>query len=372
MARLSLDALKNALASYIASAKIDLTTLSVTKDNIVGLVDTIGKIFTLEHSVYDRLPELDGEYLSYGKTVEEWAQDMALPVDFDVDSNGDKALKDYSPTYRPVTFSITLGRKIFPTSIPYGNIERAVHNEGQLIEIVTQITKKLEDAVALWKYGAKRQLLGEVATRAISAMGTGATTYVASTTVLAAGSYYTNGSGDYAVSMVTNAASVADTFAQLVAAGKLIKLDLVHEVAIPVDTSTGEAFIKDIKGLVEKANDISEGHSFNGAVIGAEQGLMLYVAQGVMPEVEVDTMAGAFHENKVALPVEVKVVKDFGNASSDVYAILVDKRMVKLFEGYNATRENMNGWGDRLNIFRHLEFTGHISRNAFCCVIKKP
>ena len=362
MARASLDTLKSAIATYVASAKIDLDTLSVTKDNIVGLVDTIGKIFTLQHNVYDKLPELDGGTLSFGKTVEEWCQDMSLPVSYDNDSNGDKALKDYSPTYRPVTFSVTLGRKIFPTSIPYGNIERAVHNEGQYIEIVAEITKKLEDAVSAWKYGAKRQVLGEVMTR-IDGLAS-ATTYVASSTALVNGSFYKT-TGHVGVAMKDKAAS-ADTWAQCVAAGDIVELDAMScEIAKPVDTSTGEAFIEEVKKAVEEANDLNEGNSFNGELLGVEEGLVLYVEQGIMPNLEVNTLAGAFHLDKVAIPCEVKVIKDFGNYSGKGYALLMDRRAVKLFEGYNATRENMNGYGDRVNIFRHVEYTAHISRNAF-------
>lgn len=364
--RLDLTSLKSALASYVASAKIDLTSLSATTDNIVGLVDTIGKIYTIDTSVYDKLPELDGEYLSFGKTVEEWQQDMTLPVSYDNDSDGNKALKDYVPSYRPVSFSITLGRKIFPTSIPYGNIERAVHNEGQFIEIVAMITKKLEDSVSAWKYGAKRQLLGEVMSRIDNANSTsGSTAYTTNSTALEVGKVYRSGSPvKYAVAMVSQAAE-NKTFAELIAEGKLVELHMKQEVAIPEDTSTGEAFIKAVRNAVEKASDISEGFSFNGNVIGAEQGLVLYVKQGVEAVLDVDTMAGAFHLDKVALPVEMKVIKDFGAYSGKGYALLMDRRAVRLFEGYNATRNQENGYGDRLNIFRHLEFTGHISRNAF-------
>lgn len=369
MQRLDLVGLKSAIASYVAAEKIDLTSLSVTKDNIVGLADTIGKIYTLEHNVYDKLEEFEGEALSFGKTVEEWSQDMSLPATWDNDSDGNKALKDYSPTYRPVTFSVTLGRKIFATSIPYGNIERAVHNEGQYVEIVANITKKLEDSVSLWKYGAKRQLLGEACDKAISAMGTGATTYVAGTTALEAGKFYTDGlsPAKYAVAVFDKTAENV-TFASLLEAGKLIQLDLIKVIAKPVDTITGEAFIKAVKEKVEQANDVSEGHSFNGQVLGVENGLGLYLKQGVMPSVEVDTMAGAFHEDKISLPVDLKVLPDLGSANAKVFGVLIDKRAIRLFEGYNATRDNMNGYGDRLNIFRHVEYTGHISRNAFICV----
>lgn len=364
--RLDLSTLKSAIATYVASEKIALTSLSVTTNNIVGMVDTIGKIYTIDTSVYDKLPELDGEYLSFGKTVEEWQQDMTLPVSYDADEDGNKALKNYVPTYRPVSFSITLGRQIFPTSIPYGNIERAVHNEGQFVEVVAMITKKLEDSISSWKYGTKRQLLGEVMSRIDGALSSdGSTAYTQNSTALEVGKVYRSGSpAKYAVAMLSQSAE-NKSFAELISAGKLVELQFKQVVAIPEDTSTGEAFIKAVRNMVEKASDISEGFSFNGNVLGAEEGLILYVKQGVEAVLDVDTMAGAFHLDKVALPVEMKVIKDFGNYSGKGYALLMDRRAVRLFEGYNATRNQENGYGDRLNIFRHVEFTGHISRNAF-------
>lgn len=367
--RLDLKGLKTAVASYVASAKIDLSTLTITQNNIVGLVDTIGKIWTIDTSVYDKLPEFDGEALSFGKTVEEWQQDMSLPQDHNVDEDGSRALKDYTPSYRPVSYSISLGRKVFATSIPYGNIERAVHNEGQFVEVVSMITKKLEDSISLWKYESKREVIGKMIDACESAMGSGATTYVANTTALVVGSAYTNGSGKYAVAMLSQNAE-NKTFAELLASGKLVELKLISEVALPIDTQTGEAFIKAVKEQVEYASDVSEGHSLNGNVLGVEEELGLYFKQGVMPSIEVDTLAGAFHEEKLALGVDSKVIKDFGSTASTAFAVLLDKRAIRLFEGYNATRSNENGFGDRLNIFRHVEYTGHYSRNAFICVFK--
>ena len=367
--RLDLKGLKTAVASYVATAKIDLSTLTITQNNIVGLVDTIGKIWTIDTSVYDKLPEFDGESLSFGKTVEEWNQDMSLPQDHNVDEDGSRALKDYTPKYRPVSYSITLGRKVFATSIPYGNIERAVHKEGQFVEVVAMITKKLEDSISLWKYECKREVMGKMIDACESAMGSGATTYTANTTALVVGNAYTNGSGKYAVAMRSQNAE-NKTFDQLLTEGKLVELKLITEVDLPVDTTTGEAFIKAVKFAVERASDVSEGSSLNGNVLGVEEDLGLYFKQGVMPSVEIDTLAGAFHQQQLALGVDSKVIKDFGSTTSTAFAVLLDKRAIRLFEGYNATRSNENGFGDRLNIFRHVEYTGHYSRNAFICVFK--
>lgn len=370
--RLDLTSLKSAVASYVDSSKIDLSSLSATTNNIVGLVDTIGKIWTIDTNVYDKLPEFDGEVLSYGKVVEEWEQDMTLATDFNVDSDGSRALKDYSPTYRKVSFSVSLGRKILPTSIPYGNIERAVHNEGQFVEIVAMITKKLEDSISAWKYECKREVLGKFIDKCVSSMGTGATAYVQNTTALSIGVAYkaTYGSPSathYAVAMVSQTAE-NKTFAELISAGKLVELKLLRSIAIPTDTSSGEAFIKAVKEEVEFASDLSEGHSLNGNVLGVEENLGLYLKQGVLPSLQVDTLAGAFHREDLAIGVDMKVIKDFGSTNSGAFAVLLDKRAVRLFEDYNATRSNENGFGDRLNIFRHIEYTGHYSANAFICV----
>lgn len=369
--KLSLENLKSALSSYVDGTKISVDSFSTTRDNIVGLLDKIGKIYTLDTNVYDKLPELDGELLSMGKIVEEWQLDMTLPVDYNVDADGSRALGNYAPTARPVSYSYSLGKKVFPTSVPYNNIERAVHNEGQLVEVLAQITKKLEDSVSAWRYGLKRELIGKAIDKIESAIS-GATAYVASSTALVAGSYYKatiDGVVHTAVAPFAKAAS-ASTFAQLVAAGDLIEIKIVRVSALPVDESTGEAFIKAVKEEVECAKDISEGKSLSGNVLGVEEGLSLFVKQGVMPTLEVETLAGAFHREDLAFGVEAKVIKDFGSTTSNAYAVLMDTRAIRLFQDYNGTFNQENGFGARMNIFRHLEFTGHISKNAFIVIFK--
>lgn len=371
MARLSLKGLQNVVTSYVDSQKISVESFEVTRNNIVGLLDKVGKIMTLDTSVYDKLPELDGELLSYGKVVEEWQLDMTLPLDYQEDGDGTKALANYVPTARPVSYSYSLGKKVFPTSIPYNNIERAVHFEAQLVEIVSKINKKLEDSIAAYKYGLKRELVGKTIGQIHSNMS-GATAYTASSTALAAGTWYKatiDGAVVTAVSLVTQTAS-SETFAQLLASGKLVEVKMIKNAPLPVDEASGESFIKAVKEVVEKAKDISEGYSFNGGVLGVEEGLSLYLKQGIMPSIEVDTLAGAFHREDLALGVNAKVVKDFGSDNSSAFAILMDSRAIRLFQGYNGTFSQENGFGARMNIFRHLEYTGHVSRNAFIVIFE--
>ena len=103
-----------------------------------------------------------------------------------------------------------------------------------------------------------------------------------------------------------------------------------------------------------------------------EAGLVLVIKQGVMPSLKVDTLAGAFHREELAIPAEIVVIPDFGNADSKLYAVLCDRRIMRVHNTYRAVRENTNGQGDFLNMFYHTENTAHISRNCFVRVYKKP
>ena len=368
MAKLSLAELKAAAASYCDSSKIAVNSFSVTRDNIVGLLDKIGKIVQLDTTFFDKLPELDGEVLETGKTVEEYYQDLILPVDYNQDADGSRVMKFYSPTYRPVAYSYSLGKKIIPTSIPNNNIERAVNNLGQFVDIVATQEKRLSDSKAAWKYEVKREMLGKLCDK-VAAAYSGATAYTQNSTVCAEGTYYKWTDSDsvnhFAVCVVGQAAAVNKSGNELEAAGVLIELQMMEEVPVPEDSTTGENFIKALKNAVEKAQDISEGYSLNGNTIGAEQGLALYVKQGVMPSLEVDTMAGAFHLEKLSTGVEAKVIKDFGATTTKAYAILMDRRGAKLHIDYEAVREAFNGFGDFLSLFSHIESTAFISRNCF-------
>ena len=368
MSKLSLNQLESAVATYVEGAKIAISSFSAVRDNIVGLVDKIGKIVSLDTAFYDKLPELDGDDLPFGKTIEEWYQDLILAVDYNSDADGTRALKFYSPTYRPASYSVTLGKKIIAESIPNNNIERAVNSQDQFLSIVNSMTKRLSDSRDAWKYQCKRQLLGVICDKVVAAYSA-ATPYVDATTDIVEGTFYQQGTpAVVAVCVQARTHTAGDTWKALLDGGFLVEIKMQKVVAIPVDTTTGEAFIKAIKSAVEKAQDISEGYSLNGNTIGAEIGLSLYVKQGVMPSLEVDTMAGAFNLEKLGMGVEAKVIKDFGSTTSNAYAILMDSRGARLHKDYEAVRENTNGYGDFLNLFHHMEYTGFASRNTFITI----
>lgn len=384
MAKLSYGALKSYVANIVTIAKLSLADFTATRNNTVGLLDKIGKIVVLDTDYeVDKLNIFDGEYLSFGKTIEEWSADLIMPEDYDPD--GQNALAPHRSTYRPAFYSYTIGRKKIPQTIDYNDLERAVHFMEQYVSLIAMKYKRISDSMAAYRYQIKREMIAKFyAITQDSKLGLGdagatATWTSASSTgwnsavnqeaknglfVLKVNITSSSLNGVYiAVKPIAQAST--KTLTELIGDGSLIKLDLVQEIAKPVDDTTGEAFIKQLKNDVEVASDLSEGHSLNGNSLGATNGLVLVVKQGILPSLEVDTWAGAFQEKMLALPTEVIVVKDFGSENDGVYAMLVDKRGMRLHNTYNATRENLNGDGDFLNVFRHTEDTAYISRNVF-------
>lgn len=369
MAKLSYTELKTIVAEYVDTNKISVATFNATANNIVGLLDKIGLIVNLDTNYQtDKLNMFDGAYLELGKTIEEWAEDLILPSDYDDQGSG--ALSPSDPTYRPVYYSYSLGKKKFKITIRNNNIERAVNNMSELTSIIAMQTKKLQDSKAVWRYGAKRQMLADLITKCKNAEN--GSTY-ATSTAYAVGTYLkTTGHKGVVVKPIT-ATSYAtyNTWNANVGAGYIIELDLTQEIQAPMDTETGEAFIKQIKTDVETAKDLNEGHSLNGNSLGATEGLVLVMRQGLLPSLEVDTYAGAFNQKMLEMGVQQIIIKDFGD-NTDAFAVLMDERGMRLHPTYEAVRENFNGDGDFLNIFDHQENTAFISRNTFVKVYKYP
>ena len=379
MAKLSIAQLKSVVSAYVASNKISVESFTETRDNTVALLDTLGKIFTNWQNYGDKLGLFDGEDLSFGKTIEEWAQDLILPENFD--ASGSSTLAPHVSTYRPVSFSYTLGKKTIPQTIRNNDIERAVHNIAQYEDIIAGKTKALYDSETMFRYALKRQALGVLMERCDDAMDSSnadVTIATAGTTISTAldvnDLLYITGESKMYVAVKPIAIADGLTGTTALAGGYIVALDLVTEIASPVDDTTGEAFIEQVLKDVEVASDFSEGHSLNGNTLGGnpEAGLVLVMKQGIMPTLKVQTLAGAFHREELAIPAEIVVVPDFGDADSDLYAMLVDRRIMRLHNTYRAVRENMNGQGDFLNYFYHSENTAHISRNCFVKVYKKP
>ena len=314
MAKMTLTGLQSFVSDYVLAAK-QAGAWSGSTDNLYGLIDKIGKQITIDGSFQDKLPELDGEDLPFGKTIEEYFLDLILPEDKDALENGESyGITYHKPTAESPAYSYTLGRKKIATSQPFDDYERAALGATEAGNFTAKITERLYNSESLYRYTQKKQLFANAITKALAA---------------------------------ANAST------------------LVQSIAVPTDTETAEAFIKQIKEDVETASFANEGHNLANCFIGAAPQLTLYVKKGVMPTVEVDALAGAFNKMDLAIPANIKVVDDFGDDDNDVYAILIDPRMIKLHNGYRATRTDEHGEEDFVTFTLHSENTGFISKFTY-------
>lgn len=296
-----------------------------SKDNFVGFIDKVGKQVQLSGLYNDKLPELDGDDLPLGKTIEEVLIDLTLPETYsNIVAEGAKDGVPALPSVEDVAYCYTLGRQKIKTTVPFDNVERAMISEDATGSLIASITERLQNSYDMMKYQMKKQLLGNMATKALAIKST--------------------------------------------------NTDVYKSVAIPTDTTTSEALITALKEAAEDASFAHEG-GLGGAFIGAAPSLKVYILKGVMPTITVQAIAGCINPEQLAIPADVKVVDDFGKITGEtsgkkVYAIMIDERGVKLHEGYNATRAKENADGDFINYIRHTESTGFLSKYTFVRVFE--
>ena len=319
MAKMTLDGLHSFVATYVDKSKQAGEWIGRAV-SVMQLMEKIGKQITIDGNFEDKLPELDGEDLPYGKTIEEWFVDLILPTTFTAPEDGQNyGVKYVKPSVEQASYCYTLGRRKLETSKPYDDYERAALGATEAADFSTKIVERLYNSESLYKYAQKKQLLANMIAKAEAA---------------------------------TNAST------------------LVQTIAAPADTNTAEAFIKQVKEDVETAGFANEGHNLGNCLIGAAPEMTLFIKKGVMPTIEVDALAGAFNRGDLAIPAKIKVVDDFGDNATGVYAMLVDTRGVKLHNGYRAIRTDEHGGEDFVTFTLHSENTGFISKYTFLKVYK--
>lgn len=354
MRLLTLEQLAEVTREYInQETKISHAGFTPSKEEITGLVNKIFKTITLDGEYDEGLDFMDGYKVPVGNTLEEWYEDFVSPEDYDIE--GKTTNKPRRPSYRPAFYSDTLGRKTLSITKDFGNLERAFNTVDEYNVAVDKILSRLYNSLTIYENQCKRELIGAVAAKHESVANDPA--YDPSK-VYKGGERFQNG-------VILKDYDAAKTLDVACKTGYATKLDLVTTIAKPTDSATGEAFIESVKLYASKFTRPRQGFSYNGNIAGKGPKYILLIKEGIKPNLEVQTMAGAFQADKLAFPVETIEVKDFGSKSDEkAFAMLVDARSLKLHNAYRAVREQLNGEGDFLNYFLHDDEIAYWSPNV--------
>lgn len=314
--KLTLTNLAALAAAYIDAElqMIAAADFEYDRETYSNLIVKIGKQLMQDSMFTDRLQELTGEELPYGTTIEEYFINLLLAKDWD--GTGTDALAPDDPIFGSAYYSTLLGRKTYKQTLRDNVFEKAMLGTNEAAAVAGQILKKLSDSVEVTRYNYKRQLLGNLIDKVVAAEGADST------------------------------------------------LSMVHTIAKPTTTQTAEAFIKLIKKRVTELSEFLTDTNNMSKVVARADSLILYIkGSDVIPELDVEALAGAFNQDKVQIPVEVKILEDFGTITGDanVYAILMDPRTVRLHPHRLNAESQRNADGEFTNFYVHESYTGYIS-----------
>lgn len=313
MAKLTISALAALVAAQVDADKIGVDLPNTPDINtFTKMVEKIGKQLMLDSDFSDRFPELDGEELPFGTTIEEYFVNMVLPVAFDPD--GTSALAPKRLSLEDAAYSFALDRKTIPATIDDAKYESSMLGLSQFSSLVAQITKQFHDSKLVYKQKLKQQLIGR-----------------------------------FIEKIPANSASTT----------------MITDLAIPTDTASGEAFVKQVKKQVTELSLFDTETNNLGGVVARSPELVLYIkSSAILPVLDVDVLAGAFNSNKVEIPVTVKQVENFGelDANENTWAILMDPRGVRLHGHRDDYTSEYNAVGQFTTLYNHYTPIGFISK----------
>ena len=368
MKLITLDQLKTIASQYIDNEKIANPSWTPNVNTFTGLIKKIFAQVMIDGSFSENLGFMDGYKVEAGESIEEYFLGFISPTD--LDPNGANTM---APSYidaLPATYSSRLGEKTLKVTERYSRLEDSFLSEGAFRSYISYTMKRLYDSLEIYLNQCKRQFLGEIADRASLKNAV----EIAQGTNYKRGTIFKDTGGNaFAVAVKDFVGQQGDAtdLSKVVARGDAIYIDTFTKMNPPTDASTGEAFIKDVKKYAEAFQFPSQGFSLNGNIAGVAPKYILLVKKGIFPSLEVDTMAGAFHLEKLGFGVEAMTIKDFGE-NENTYAMLVDERALKLHNTTRYTLEQINADGGFINYTIHDEELAFYSPNTMIHVWNKP
>lgn len=306
----NISQIKGFVGTVLANAHIaeDVTAFKSHLDTngATGLIEKCMDQICLNQIFEDKLENLNGEEKEFGAYLEEYAMGLLVPRAATTLVDGNSYSTPYiAPALQGTFYSWKLPEYIVAGSTSYAKYKSSMKDAGSYESFVSGVLKQMVDSYNQTRYEEKKELLAWAATNVATS----------------------------------------------------------QQVAKPTDDVSGEAFIKAVKNAIEDASFARDVQVDGRTVtLGGAEDFTLYITKGMKAVLDVDTLAGAINEGRLALPCDVKVVDmdDIGGAHS----MLVDNRAIKLFPNRNSVGEDINAYHDFVTISRHVTDTPFVSKYA--------
>lgn len=368
---LTMTLLRDFVHTYVTATAAGSNTLNLEPVTIADFLTKCARMIT-NHQNYntDKFSALNGELLPAGGFTEEYFVDPTMPQDYDKD--GTDTLKPNDASFRKNYYALSLPRKMIKTTLRYNEFYPGVMNIAQAEAILNEILAQWVNSRELWLMELKRMTLGNAITKFLDVNAT--TTTFAAGTAYEKGAYLrssASGTIKYGVVYKDYTASAATSWDDAVAKGYIVEENLIDTISEVTDESTGEDFILAVKKQVEIFGEPFQGGSLSGNLLGNPEGLTMYVRFGVMPTLDVKTLAGAFNQGRLAIPARIVPIKTFGKGVDDkVVAFLADDRIAKVHEQFQVVRTQENADGDFRNFVFHYAPLARVSYNVYGHIFK--
>lgn len=296
---------KGFVSTVLSNAKIaqSVDAFEAVKNNTTGLIEKCMDQICLNQIFEDKLPELNGDEKEFGAYIEEYAMGLLIPRAATALVDGQSYSTPYiAPALQGAYHSWKLDEYIVAGSTSYAKYKSSMKDASAYGSYVGNVVKQMVDSYNQFRFEEKKSLLG------------------------------------YAAENV----AVKDTTTDK-----------------PVDDVTGEKFIKAVKNAIE---DASFARDIGNITLGAAESFTLYLTKGIQSVLDVDTLAGAINQERLALPCTIKVVDDLG--ASTAWGMLVDNRAIKLFPNRNEVGTDVNAYHDFVTTSRHVQDTPFVSKYA--------
>lgn len=296
---------KGFVSTVLSDAKIaeSVDSFEAVKNDTTGLIEKCMDQICLNQIFEDKLPELNGDEKEFGAYIEEYAMGLLIPRASTALVDGESYSTPYiAPALQGAFHSWRLPEYIIAGSTSYAKYKSSMKSPEAYGAYVGNVVKQMVDSYNQMRFEEKKGLLG------------------------------------YAAENV----AVKDTTTDK-----------------PTDDITGEKFIKAVKNAIE---DASFARDIGDVTLGAAESFTLYLTKGIKAVLDVDTLAGAINQERLALPCEVKVVDDLGDSTA--WGMLVDNRAIKLFPNRNEVGTDVNAYHDFVTTSRHVVDTPFVSKYA--------